>query len=301
VDGPAILLPFARRATFTRLMANASDAIRLVVNADGFGASPAVSRGVLRAHRDGIVTSTSIVGNCPDPVGAKAMLAEAPALGTGVHLMLVGGPPVSTATAVRSLVGPDGNFPAGPAEVLFSWGKGAMRADDVEREFEAQVARLRDCGIVIDHLDTGYHMGFLPAIGRAVEKVARHHGISGIRMVMEKPTLNWVVEAPRGALAVALGGLAWLTRRQLGSLRHGPRTWGYVESGRLDEIRILEIVGRLDPGIHELICHPGERSGPPPPRDAPDPGRELQALTSPLVREALRSRGVELCRWADLF
>jgi predicted glycoside hydrolase/deacetylase ChbG (UPF0249 family) len=276
-------------------------AIRLVVNADGFGASPAISRGVLRAHRDGIVTSTSIVGNCPDPAGVKALLAEAPALGVGVHLALVQGPSVAAPGAVRSLVDADGRFPPTPGEVLLSWGKGAMRADDVEREFDAQVARLRDQGLQIDHLDTGYHLGFLPAIGRAVEAVARRHGIPGIRMAMEKPTLAWIVEAQRGALAAALGGLAWLTRRKLGTLRHGPRTWGFVESGHLDEIRILEIVGRLDPGIHELICHPGEASGPTPARDAPDPGRELRALTSPLVRESIAARGVQLCRWAELF
>src|SRR6185369_10590696 len=103
----------------------------------------------------------------------------------------------------------------------------------------------------------------------------------GVRIAMEKPSLAWIVEAQRGALAAALGGLAWLTRRQMGTLRHGPRTWGYVESGHLDEIRILEIVGRLDPGIHELICHPGEAEGPPPPADQPNPARELRALTSP--------------------
>ena len=51
---------------------------------------------------------------------------------------------------------------------------------------------------------------------------------------------------------------AWLTRRQLGARRHGPQSWGYVEAGHLDEIRILEIIGRLGPGPHELICHPGE-------------------------------------------
>ena len=141
----------------------------------------------------------------------------------------------------------------------------------------------------------------MPAIGRAVETVARRHGIVGIRMAIERPTLAWVVEAQRGAMAAALGGLAWLTRRKLGTLRHGPRTWGFVESGRLDEIRILEILGRLDPGIHELVCHPADRNGTAPPIGERDQGRELQALTSPLVREALHSRGISLCRWADLF
>jgi predicted glycoside hydrolase/deacetylase ChbG (UPF0249 family) len=284
-----------------RAMPPDSAAIRLVVNADGFGASPAVCRGVLEAHRRGIVTSTSILGNCADPQGLKELLDEAPALGVGVHLALVDGPSVAPPNAVRSLVGPDGRFPEQPGEVLLSWAKGAMRADDVEREFDAQVSRLADCGLRIDHLDTGHHLGFLPAIGRAVEAVARRHDIPGIRMAIEKPTLAWVVEAQRGAMAAALGGLAWLTRRKLGALRHGPRTWGFVESGRLDEIRILEIVGRLDPGIHELICHPAVADGPPPPRDARDPARELQALTSPLVRDAIGHKGVQLCRWADLF
>jgi predicted glycoside hydrolase/deacetylase ChbG (UPF0249 family) len=275
--------------------------IRLVVNADGFGASSAVSRGVLQAHRQGIVTSTSIVGNCADPAAVKALLDEAPALGVGVHLTLVHGLPVAPPNAVRSLLGPEGRFPSLPSEVLLSWAKGAMRADDVEREFEAQVSRLADCGLRIDHLNTGFHLGFLPAIGRTVEAVARRHGIPGIRMAIEKPTLAWVVEAQRGVMAAALGGLAWLTRRKLGTLRHGPRTWGFVESGHLDEVRILEIVGRLDPGIHELICHPAEAEGPPPPRDAPDPARELRALTSTLVREAIAHKGVRLCRWANLF
>ncbi len=40
--------------------------IRLVVNADDFGLSPAISRGILRAHRDGVVTSTSLLGNVAD-------------------------------------------------------------------------------------------------------------------------------------------------------------------------------------------------------------------------------------------
>jgi hypothetical protein len=83
-------------------------------------------------------------------------------------------------------------------------------------------------------------------------------------------------------------------------------TWGYAEAGRLDEIRILEIIGRLGPGSHELICHPGQSDD-----DAVGSGflatgpyrrtRELAALTSPLIKRAVESRGIRLCRWADLF
>ncbi len=280
----------------------ASD-IRLVVNADDFGLSPAISRGIVRAHRDGIVTSTSLLGNVVDLDGARALLAEVPTLGVGVHLALTGGAPVSPPERVRSLVTPDGRFHARGHDLITAWVRGRVAAEDVQRELEAQVARIRDAGVAIDHLDTHHHLGFLPVVGRAVEAVAQRHDIAGIRSAVERPTLAWMTEPRRGLEAGLLTGLAWLTRRQLGARRHGPQSWGYVESGHLDAIRILEILGRLGPGPHELICHPGE--------DDPDgarveePGRyhrtgELTSLTSEKVRRAVGRRAITLCRWGEL-
>jgi hypothetical protein len=111
---------------------------------------------------------------------------------------------------------------------------------------------------------------------------------------MESPTLAWFTEIRRSLSTAALGGLAWFNRRQMGVLRHGPTSWGYFERGRLDEIRILETLGRLGPGIHELICAPREA-------DDPKQSRELAALLAPRVRAGLAQRGIALCRWAELF
>ena len=269
-------------------------AIRLVVNADGFGADTAISRGTLRAHREGIVTSTSVIGNCADPDTIRAQLATAPALGVGVHLTLTGGAPVARPSTVRSLLGPDEHFPSHVRDVFLSWAKAAPRGDEIEREFDAQVARLRDAGLAIDHLTTCHHVGFLPVVGRAVEAVARRHRIAGVRTAVERPTLAWLTEIRRSLATAALSSLAWFNRRQMGILRHGPKTWGYFEHERLDEIRIVEILGRLGPGIHELICAPRESD------DLLDRG-ELMALLSPRVRQGVAQRGITLCRWADLF
>ena len=278
--------------------------IRLVVNADDFGLSPAISRGILRAHRDGIVTSTSLLGNVADLQEARAQLAGAPKLGVGVHLALTGGAPVSPPDRVPSLVAPDGRFHPRGRDFIAAWVRGRILAEDIERELEAQVARIRDTGLAIDHLDTHHHLGFLPAIGRAVEQIARRHAIPGIRSAVERPTLAWVTEPRRGLEAGLLTGLAWLTRRQLGARRHGPQSWGYVEAGHLDEIRILEIIGRFGPGPHELICHPGEED--PQAGSVEEPGRyqrtaELASLTSEKVHRALGRRAIDLCRWGDLF
>jgi predicted glycoside hydrolase/deacetylase ChbG (UPF0249 family) len=270
---------------------------RLVVNADGFGISAARSHGVLAAHLRGIVTSTSVLGNAADPEQIKRALADVPALGVGVLLTLVGGVPVAKPETVPSLVEATGEFPARPRDVLLRWAKAALRQDDIEREFNAQVARLRDLGLAIDHLCTREHLGFLPVVAHAAEAVARKHNIAGLRMAVEKPTLSWAAELPRGLATGVLGGLAWFTRRQLGPRRHGPQTWGYFESGRLDEIRILEILGRLGPGSHEIICQPELELA----SQIAPPRSEVAALTSSRVRDAITRRNIELCRWSDLF
>jgi predicted glycoside hydrolase/deacetylase ChbG (UPF0249 family) len=197
---------------------------------------------------------------------------------------------------VPSLLGSNGRFLSRGAEFIAAWTKRHIDPADVEREFEAQVERVRAAGIKIDHLDTHHHLGFLPVVGKTVEAVARRHDIGAIRSEIEAPTLSWVTDPRRGLKAGMLTGLNWLTRRQLGARRHSAQSWGYVESGRLDEIRILEIIGRLGPGTHELICHPGDEQSP-----GYDHVGELKALSSAKVRRALGQRGVRLCRWGDLF
>ena len=278
-------------------VAHSAATIRLVINADGFGASAARNAGVLSAHRNGIVTSTSVLGNAGQPVEVLAELKAMPKLGTGVLLALADGPAVARPDDVPSLVDPEGRFPPRGRDVVLAWGKAAVRGEDVEREFDAQIARWRDAGLVIDHLAIKDNLGSLPMVALAAEKVARKHGIAGLRTVVEKPTLAWTADVPRGLAVAAAGALAWYSRRHLGVLRHGPQTWGHFDWDRLDEIRLLEIVGRLGPGGHEILCAPDHR----PEVASPPRQDEVAALCSPRVAAAIGGRGIELCRWSDLF
>jgi len=60
----------------------------LIVNADDFGASPGVTRGILEAHRDGILTSTSLMVDTPWSAEAASLAGSAPALSVGLHVVL---------------------------------------------------------------------------------------------------------------------------------------------------------------------------------------------------------------------
>jgi chitin disaccharide deacetylase len=60
----------------------------LIVNADDFGMSPGVSAGILEAHANGIVTSTSMLVNTPFSQAAAVAASEHPDLSVGLHACL---------------------------------------------------------------------------------------------------------------------------------------------------------------------------------------------------------------------
>ncbi len=86
----------------------------LIVNADDFGLTEGVNRAIIDGHRNGIITSTTLMANGMAFDSAVAAGLAAPALGIGVHLNLTQGRPVSSASRVPSIVTPRGSFYPGP-------------------------------------------------------------------------------------------------------------------------------------------------------------------------------------------
>lgn len=60
----------------------------LIVNADDFGQSPGVNRGIVEAHERGIVTSASLMMRWPAAAEAAAYARERPGLSVGLHFDL---------------------------------------------------------------------------------------------------------------------------------------------------------------------------------------------------------------------
>ena len=132
---------------------------RLIVNADDFGLTAGVSRGILAAYRRGIVTSTTML-----VTGAidRDLVAEArdSGVGLGIHVNFTLGKPL---TRGRSLVGADGRFVRDPRRAA-----AAAQARDAEREVAAQVERF--LGLVKrapTHLDSHHHVALHSPIREA--------------------------------------------------------------------------------------------------------------------------------------
>ncbi|MDQ2953186.1 MAG: ChbG/HpnK family deacetylase, partial [Chloroflexota bacterium] len=154
--------------------------MRLVVTADDLGLSRAVTRGVLEAHRRGIVRSTSLLVTFPwSEEGAAQALAERD-LEVGVHLDLVGGTPVCDPAAVRSLCDAEGRFhPLGElTRRLFT---GRVSANEVAAELRAQIERARGWGVPALAWDSHRHVHLMPPVARVVGALARELGAGWVR------------------------------------------------------------------------------------------------------------------------
>jgi predicted glycoside hydrolase/deacetylase ChbG (UPF0249 family) len=203
----------------------------LVVNADDFGLTPGVSRGILEAHRRGIVTSTTALANLAPQPELDAAAAAEPALGIGLHLNLTWGTPVSPPDAVPSLVDDEGRFRRDVA-----WLRDHAQADDVRREAEAQLeAFARRFGRPPTHVDSHHHVHRLPGLMEAVMAVAL---TARLPLRSQDPGFR------------------------AGLRRHGVSTTDHFVGDAETEPywtpeRLLDVLAGLPVGTTELMCHPG--------------------------------------------
>jgi predicted glycoside hydrolase/deacetylase ChbG (UPF0249 family) len=154
----------------------------LIVNADDFGMCHAINAAVLRAWRDGIVSSTTLMAPCPWARHALRLLRENPGLPFGVHLTIIAEfadyrwGPLAPRGEVPSLVDETGFFfsNARQAELL-----ARARLDEVEREFRAQIAAVLSAQLRPTHLD--WHCladGGRPDIFEMTLALAQEYGVA---------------------------------------------------------------------------------------------------------------------------
>src|SRR5262245_42987845 len=149
---------------------------RLIVNADDFGLSEGINRAVVLGHRQGIVTSATLMANGGAFATAVEMARTAGSLGIGVHLNLTEGAPVSTPSAIPGLVDARGLFAHTVEQLGWKVLRGTLRLLDIEREFRAQIEKVLAAGVAVTHLDSHKHVHLIPALCHMVLRLATEYG-----------------------------------------------------------------------------------------------------------------------------
>src|SRR5262245_526252 len=152
----------------------------LVVNADDLGVSKGATLGIVRAHREGIVTSASLAPTTPFYAHTlETCVRLCPELGIGLHFTLTSGRPVSPSASVPLLVDSRGVFRWRFMPLLRAAGlaRGKDLLEQIDLELEAQIQRLKADGIRPDHIDGERHVQLIPGIFETVVAAARRHAI----------------------------------------------------------------------------------------------------------------------------
>ena len=293
---------------------------QLIINADDFAMTPGINRAIAECHRNGILTSTTIIANGDAFDDAVRRLAELPSLAVGVHLNLSQGRPASPADEIPTLLDSRGELFLKPARLLHRLASNKVRPAHIERELRAQVRLAIQAGISPDHLDGHLHTHVVPGVREIVIGLAREFGIPAVRCPVErtrKTKRQGYVGSRRSARAipgraarrVVTEGISFFARRfakllDAADLLRPEHFTGNAYVGAFDAGAVRDVLDSLEDGVTELMCHPGYVDAALPAtggslqqqREA-----EVQALTSPTIREHLNALGIQLTSYGGVF
>lgn len=138
----------------------------LIVNADDFGYCEAVNYGIIKAFKEGIVTSTTLMANMPGVKHAYGLYKENPELSVGIHLTLTCYKPLLKTH--KTLVNEEGYFTRNLNE---------YDLDEVYEELVAQIEYAKEIGFDIDHIDSHHHVHTDPILKPVIDKILAKYNL----------------------------------------------------------------------------------------------------------------------------
>lgn len=157
-----------------------------IFNADDFGISKGVNAAIVKAHREGILNSTSLMINQKYALQAVESAKAMPMLMVGLHLNLTNETPTANPTEIPLLVNAEGKLKNGFVNLLvLSLLKSKELRQQVEIEIRAQIEKYKATGLTLNHIDGHRHVHLIPVIFQTVKKLAEEYGIPRIRTMNE--------------------------------------------------------------------------------------------------------------------
>ncbi|WP_317304400.1 ChbG/HpnK family deacetylase [Allisonella histaminiformans] len=233
---------------------------QLIINADDFGIHPAVNEAVRKAATEGILTSTSLMAGGDAFDEAVEMARSMPSLGIGIHLTLVGGiKPVLPPSEVPSLTWDNGVFCHDYGKLIVRDLEGKISLSEVYAEWDAQIQKIMNTGLLVTHMDGHQHMHMWPHFYPIARDLAKKYHISCMRV----PDEDVLFGMKDGHIIrwAAKNGLSLLSRMHRPDLkknhiRTNDHFFGMLYGGHLSPERFAKFILQTRPGITEIMCHP---------------------------------------------
>ncbi|MGR6035229.1 MAG: hopanoid biosynthesis-associated protein HpnK [Candidatus Nitrosoglobus sp.] len=281
---------------------------QLIVTGDDFGLSLPVNEAIEQAHREGILTTTSLMVGEVAAADAVARAHRLPTLKVGLHVVVVQGQPVLPPDAIPDLVGSEGRLPAKLVQAGLRFYCLPRVRQQLEAEIRAQFEAFMATGLSLDHVNAHHHMHLHPTVLRIILKIGREFGLRAVRIPYEPALMVWGSSGDkflsRAALNLFLRPWIWIMAGRLrrANILSNDFIFGLHDTGRMTAARVLSLMARLPEGVSEIYFHPatGKSPGFHP---LPDPiacAAELDALVNVDVRNTLQASGIQMISFSDI-
>lgn len=269
---------------------------RLIVNADDFGRSRSINEAVIRAHREGILTTASLMMNEAASDEAITLAKEHPKLGVGLHLTLLCGHSALPLEKIPGLINERHEFSDNPVVAGFRYFLFRQLRAQLRDEIEAQFEKFHATGLPLDHVNGHLHLHLHPTVFAILMENAAAWRITHLRLTRDPFWFNarlarghWLYRVGHALIHHVLGGRARPTLRRKG-IKHTSVVFGLLQNARVDENYVTRLLPVLPPGDSELYSHPSLDQF----KD------EFDALVSPRVKALVEAQGIRLIRYQDL-
>ncbi|WP_409013883.1 polysaccharide deacetylase family protein [Dyadobacter sp. CY356] len=314
-----ILLPLMLNAqttesTFAEKLGYPKGKKVLIIHVDDVGMSYESNQGAIKAIKEGVANSLSVMMTCGWVPGFVHYLKENPDIDAGLHLTLTSEwkdyrwGPLAGKNQVKGLVDSEGAMWRGVAEVV----KNAT-PDEVEKEIRAQLDRAKTMGFTPTHLDS--HMGTLFATPEFLQRYLKV-GMEEKIPVMFPGGHNSVVQiqekiiADQLAMTQMVGKQLWDAGLPvLDDLENSSYGWKGPESGDKSEKALqkyktqkyIEAIKNIKPGLTMVIMHCTIHTEVFPKITDSYPTREgdFLAMIDPELRKYIEKEGIILTTWRE--
>ena len=145
--------------------------MKLILNADDFGLSPSINKGILECFNEGLISSSTVMMNTPYTDEAIKVIKDNNLKNIGIHLNLTYGKSVLPASEVPSLVDDHGVF-----HYVCMLGYYTQYLD-AKKELKAQIEKFLSYGLKPTHLDHHHYFNEIPNILKAYLELAQEYNL----------------------------------------------------------------------------------------------------------------------------
>lgn len=258
-------------------MAFSQETVKLLMRADDMGKTYGRTKGIIKAHKEGIITSASIMPTSAYFEESVKLCKENPTLAVGIHISIadITQRPVLSPELIPSLVTANGFFYENTAQLE----KAKPKIEEIEKEIRAQIGKARATGLHFVYLD--WHRSVSPEVQDLILKICKDE-----KLIYGQAKDGFVY----GYKWTSLVSESW-PRQELPDGQTA-----YYAAPAFDETKkqtFLNSLNNLTPGKYIVAVHPGSAE--------PERNSMTGLLCLPETKKIIKEKNIRLVSYNDLW